>query len=226
LLAEGNIGDYFSVGFDMDFGWNFYERTKELYQNKISIKKFIDESNNEFSTIPSGKHRLYFTNNHDKAAWEKNDIQLYGNEKAALSAFTLTATYAGAPLIYSSQEVGFTQTLPFFSGIEFNYKSVDLNSNKKLQKEYEKITSIYNSLDGIRNGIRKIYNLNQDIICYSYTSNKEVILIAINIRDKKATLETPKELRGNYINLINNSEQVLPKKIDMEAYQYIIWKKK
>jgi len=61
---------------------------------------------NEYSSIPSGSHKLRFTSNHDECAWNDTPIGLFGGKDASMSAFVITAFMGGVPLIYNGQEVG------------------------------------------------------------------------------------------------------------------------
>lgn len=223
LLAEGNQKDYFSLGFDMDYGWTFYSRLDRLYKNSYSIKNFVNYAKTEVDKFQEGKHRLYFTTNHDKSAWEKTDVQLFNGQKGAISAFVIAATLGGSPLIYSTQEIGQEDNVSFFT-----HTNIDWNSNPEVLNEYKKIMSIYTSSDIFRNKYLTVYPTepNRDILYYTHNNGKKEMLTIINIRNEAKTLSVPESFVGKYKNMMTNSDITLNATLEMSAYQYYILQKK
>jgi len=224
MLAEGNLQDYFSLGFDMDYGWNFYTRLKNLYAGTLSMKFFNNLGKNELNQFPEGKHRLYFTTNHDKSAWEETDVQLFNGQKGALSAFVIAATFGNSPLIYSTQEIGREEKVPFFS-----YTAIDWNSNPEVLIEYKKIMAIYTSSDIFRNKYLTLYDTsaNPNIVFYTHTNGVKEVLVVVNVRNEEKTFTVPEALAGKvYKNLMDNTDVMLTASMQIPAYQYYILERK
>lgn len=220
MLAEGNLQDYFSLGFDMDYGWNFYTRLKNLYAGTLSMKFFYNLGKNELNQFPEGKHRLYFTTNHDKSAWEKTDVQLFNGQRGAMSAFVIATTFGNSPLIYSTQEIGREEKVSFF-----NYTSIDWNSNPEVLSEYKKIMAIYKSSDIFRNKYLTLYDssTNPNIVFYTHTNGVKEVLVVVNVRNEEKTFTAPEALVGKvYKNLMDDTDVTLTASMQIPAYQYYI----
>ncbi|MDR0872259.1 MAG: alpha-amylase [Prevotellaceae bacterium] len=222
MLAEGNLQDYPSLGFDMDYGWSFYDKMEKLYENKISIAEFLQIYKAEKDAIPAGKSRLYFTTNHDKSAWEKTDVQLFGCQRAAMSAFALTATLTGAPLIYSTQEIGADSLVSFFKCTQ-----VDWTAKPEILNEYKQIMAVYTQNPAFKGDSLETFSDNPDVVYFTRSDGKERVLVAENVRNEAKKLTLPATLAGvSAVNLINNNTETLPETIDLQPYQYSLWKLK
>ena len=108
-LAEGAKADYIKAGFDLTYDWETFTAVKDLFHRKLTPKAFIDKA---FKPDP---HKLRFITNHDIAAWDNSPAEEFGSQEAAYSAWILATMTGGTPLIYSGQEVGMKQKLPFFT---------------------------------------------------------------------------------------------------------------
>ncbi|HAB51278.1 MAG TPA: alpha-amylase, partial [Ignavibacteriales bacterium] len=94
----------------------------------------------EYNNIPSGKHKLRFTTNHDESAWDATPITIFNGKKGALAASVITIYLGGVPLIYGSQEVGVSNTIPFFTRQPINW-----SLNPDMLKTYKELLSVYNN---------------------------------------------------------------------------------
>jgi len=216
MFAEGHEQDYLAYGFDMDFGWNFYDRLKNLY-NGGTMSRFFSGALGE---IEQGKKRIHFTTNHDKSAWEKTDVQQFNGERGAMTAFVITATLGRMPLIYSTQEIGREAKVPFFS-----CTTIDWNSNPAITNEYKNIMKAYTSSNVFTRGTVKSYPLN-DVVCFTKTiDDKKVAMVAANVRDKNVTFSVPEALQGDWKNMMDNSTVILSETVEMTPYQYYILEK-
>ena len=225
MFAEGDKEDWFAAGFDMDFGWNLYTRTTSLF-NGLAVNTYFIFVRGEQGNIPAGKARVHFTNNHDKSAWEKNDVQLFNGERGAVAAFVVTATLTGTPLIYSTQEIAFPKNVGFFDDNSFDYRQIDWNSNPEILNEYKKLMGIYAAHAAIRKGTVETFANNSGIVYYTCANENEEFLIAVNVRNTANTLTLAEQFVGTtYKNLMTDETLTMPATLDMTAYQYFIWKK-
>ena len=220
MLAEGSNINNFSAGFDMDYGWNFYDVLLDLYNEKKSIAALYEVNKKEYDAIPKGKQKLRHITNHDKAA-ENSPVTLFKGQRGTLSAYALTCTLGGSPLIYSSQEIAYPNRLSFFS-----YQSINWNSNPDIYAEYKKITEAHNSLTALRKGQLQTFD-DPDIACFYRLDGVQGVLVAVNTRNAVKTWNIPHQFAGlEWENMMDNTTISLPQSIEMQAYQYYIWKKK
>jgi glycosidase len=65
MLAEGDRTNHYTSGFDMTFAWDYYTQLKNVFQGQPAFT-INATSANEYASVPSGKHKLRFTTNHDQ----------------------------------------------------------------------------------------------------------------------------------------------------------------
>ncbi len=227
MFAEGNKQDYFSAGFNFKFGWTFHTWLDRIYNlsESYSLVKFLSATGNSLSNLSADKRIIFFTTNHDKSADEKTDVQLFNGNRGAMSAFVITATYAGTPLIYSSQETGQKDKISFFK-----YYNLNWDANPEITAEYKKIMSIYTASDIFRNKYMTTYSddkNNTDVLYYVHDNGKQNVLVLVNVRNAESTFTVPTDFQGNsYTNLMGGEDITLESTLAMPAYQYYILQKK
>ncbi len=224
MLAEGNKADYFSAGFNMDFGWTFYDALKDIFSGKRPASYIVNIVKNASAKFSQDNCTLHFTTNHDKSADENTDVQLFNGNRGAMSAYVITATLAGSPLIYSSQEAGHEGRVPFFE-----YCNLNWNENLDITNEYIKIMSIYSASDvfRIKYLTYKSGTENTKILAYVHDNGKQNVLVLVNVRNAEATFTVPAEFQGiSYRNMMGGEDITLAESLTMPAYQYYILEKK
>jgi len=218
LLAEGARVSNFQADFDMDYSWNFYHYLKQLYKGESSITKLYESHQNEYAAIPAGKHKLRFTTNHDESAWDATPVTLFGGQRGAMSAFVLTITIGGSPLIYSTQEIGYSSTVPFFSSTK-----IDWNQNPTIYEEYKTLMGVYAASPALRRGNLQIFGINPDVACFYRTEGDDAVLTIVNIRNSSKTFSVPELfVNTNWKNLMDNADVTLQTTLQLEPYQYLI----
>jgi glycosidase len=219
FLAEGNRTDHFTAGFQINFAWDFYAKTKSVF-NGENASNLVATSTTEYSQIPSGKHKLRFTTNHDESAWDATPMVLFNGKKGAIAASIPTIFMNGVPLIYSGQEVGRQNNVSFFSNTP-----IDWTTNPEMLLEYKNIMNFYKTSDASKKGILEDYSTN-DVFCFKKTFGNEQILIIDNSRNNSDTYSIPTSLHNtNWTNALTNSTLTLGTSINMNAYDYLILKK-
>lgn len=88
-MAEGSRNDHFSAGFQINFGWGFFDKNVGVFKNNQSASGYYQVHQSEYSNISNGAHKLRFTSNHDKCAWEDTPLGFFGG-KAAFQRKTAT----------------------------------------------------------------------------------------------------------------------------------------
>ena len=219
MLAEGSNPDNFKAGFDLNYAWEFMGAIAEVMKGEADVGKLVETDKKEYKELDNGHFKLRFTTNHDEAT-KASPIKLYGGAKASMAAFVATTMLHGGMLIYSSQEVGYPETINFFK-----YVPVDWNANPEMRNEYKKLISIYNEHPALRsNG--KVIPYNEDdknVLCVDRVLNNDNVLVIVNVRDSAYTIDVPGMWRGKSVtDLITGNQVQLDTSIDMKPYQYML----
>lgn len=216
LFAEGTRNDHFAAGFDLNFGWEFYGAVKDVF-NGQSANNIFTAHNNEYNNLPANKHWIRFTTNHDESAWDATPINLFNGENGALAASVITIFTGGVPLIYSSQEVGTANNVPFFSNSTINW-----NATPDLLDSYKEILQYYSNSQIAKTGQNTIYQDN-DIVCFKKMLGNEEIVIITNIRNATINYTIPSELENTvWTDMMTQNTTSLNCQITLAPYQFYI----
>jgi glycosidase len=221
LLAEGGRASDFSAGFQMNYGWDFYNNMKQVYKTSSpnSASTIFSVHQAEYNSIPAGARKLRYTTNHDESAWEATPVEFFGGINGALSASVITIFTSSVPLIYSGQEVGQTERLPFFTR-----DPIDWNANQSMLQQYEKLFSIYNSTDVFTKGSLESYAVT-DIAAFKRIFEGSEYLIFVNVRSSQKMMSLPVALQGGWTNAMSDAPVTLGETLSLQAYEYLILKK-
>lgn len=217
MLAEGSRADHFTAGFDMNFGWDFFGKNKNVFKNSHAASDLFTTSTLEYSTITSGKQKLRFTSNHDECAWDDTPLGLFGGIQASLSAFVISSFMDGVPLIYNGQEVGCTVKLPYFSN-----SPIDWSTNPTMLTEYKRLINLRNIHNAIRTGTTIDYST-ADLVAFKKQKNADEVFVIANSRNSAKTFTVPTALVGTtWINTSDNTSITLGSSISLSAFEYRI----
>jgi glycosidase len=218
FLAEGNRSDHFFAGFNLNFGWNYYSKLKNVW-NGESAAGLIATHTSDYTNVTNGKHILRFTTNHDESAWDATPMTLFNGKKGALAASVATIFMGGVPLFYSGQEVGRQNTLPFFSN-----STIDWNANPDMLLDYKNMMAVYTNSNAARKGILTDFSSN-DVICFRKTVTNETLLVLLNTRNTTVTYTLPSAFQNtNWTSTQTNNTINLTNTITLEPYKYLILK--
>lgn len=218
FLAEGNRADHFTAGFQMTYAWDFYTKTKLVFNGENASNIFITNAS-EYNSIPAGKHKIRFTTNHDESAWDATPMTLYNGKNGALAASLATIFMNGVPLFYTGQEVGRQNTVSFF-----NNSPIDWTTNPDMFVSYQDMMNFYKTSNASKKGILTSYNSN-DVICFKKVLNNETVLILINAKNSSISFPIPAEFQNStWTNALNSNVENLGTDINFSAYQYLILK--
>ena len=219
-LAEGANTGLPAAGFQMIFSWQFYSQLKSVFQEGNSASSLVSVHYMETNPLPDGKQRLRFTTNHDESAWDATPMTLFGGKQGALSASVAAICLGGVPLIYSSQEVGTSSTVPFFSNQPINW-----SQNPDMLQAYKDLLALYNNSKPLRKGDLTSFS-NNDVLAFTRGFENEEVLVINNLRDHSVTFSLPDSLKNTiWINAFDNSSIPLGESISLGNYEYIILKK-
>ena len=217
LLAEGSELKLLDCGFQMLYGWDFQSKLASVFGGRMDVSKLYESHKNEYKDLAKGKQRLRFTTNHDKAMSESSPITMYKGERGAMSAFVIAAYMGGIPLIYSSQEIGYSKTVNFFTNV-----LMDWDSNPSYTEEYQKVMTAYQETALLRGEEPVLYNTG-DVVSIYY---KGGLFVVANTSGTAVQIKAPMERAGDkVVNMMTGASESVPSALSLEAYEYKIWKK-
>ncbi len=218
MLAEGARMDHFAAGFQMNFGWDFFNKNKSVFRNNQPATGYFQTHQSEYAGIPAGAHRLRFTSNHDECAWDDTPLGLFGGKDGSMAAFVITAFMGGVPLIYNGQEVGCPVKLPFFSRFP-----IDWTTNPDMFQAYKTLLQIRASNPAARRGGLEHFS-SADITAFRRTSGSHEILVMANARNTAKQLSIPAGLQNTlWKNGMNGENVTLSGVQHLGAYEYKVY---
>jgi glycosidase len=218
FLAEGTRSDHFEAGFHLDFGWNFYGTIKGVFTGQAAGNVF-SANNAEYNGNPSGKHPLRFTTNHDESAWDATPMTLFNGKNGALAASAIAIFTGGVPMIYTGQEVGRINNVPFFSNSPINW-----TLNPDMLAAYEDMLGFYSGNDAARKGVNTIYQ-NNNVVCFKKNYQDEELLIVVNVRNNQINFALPAALQQTtWKDALDGGVVEFGTSLNLAAYEYLILK--
>ena len=220
LFAEGARNDHFEAGFDLNFDWSFYSRTVDIFANGTNASYLGNLHQITYGAVPNGKEKVRFTTNHDQCAWDGTAIDIYGGLDASFAAFAATLFYPGVPLIYTGQEIGWNNQIPFFSNSTINW-----NYGASTLENYKKLMNAYTNNEEFKSGALNDFS-SSDVICI----NREIIVNSawcmVNTRNAISSFNLPLELQNfSGTNLLDGSSFVVNgNTISLASYETLVFK--
>ncbi len=220
LLAEGGKPENFTAGFQMNYAWDFYNNMRQVYGENKSANSIFTTHQAEYNSIPAGAKKLRYTTNHDQSAWEATPITLFNGQQGALSASVITIFTSAVPLLYSSQEVGQSALLPFFTR-----DPIDWSANTSMEDQYEKLMTIYNSSEVFTKGTLQSFS-NNDVAIFKRVFEGEEYLFIVNVRNATKEVSLDASLQStSWTNQLDESAVTLLTSVSLDPYEYLILKK-
>lgn len=219
MLAESSDKKYFTAGFNYAYGWPYQNALKALFAGG-KLETFYTKVQKEAEDLPSGTHLMRFITNHDQAS-ENAPSKVYGSNEAALAAHVITTFIGEYPLIYSSQEIGYSKALNFF-----NNNVLDWNSNKAYTDSYQKIMGAAVESQTVRYG-KPVCTSISGASVIQWKNGPENLLVIVNPTKNTISAKMPMEKAGSTMkNLVSGQSESVPNVVELGAYEYRIWFKK
>ena len=218
LLAEGARTDHFDAGFQINYGWEFYGKLKDIFAGEQSAYWLYTTHNSEYDGLPEGTHRLRFTTNHDESAWDATPMVLFNGKEGAFAASVITTLLGGIPLIYGSQEVGTYNNIPFFSQSTINW-----SANPDLLTSYQDLFAFYANSEVVRYGELETYNHSQ-VICFKRVHQQNEVLVLVNTSQDVVSYQMDPELQNSqWIDGLDGSDVTLGMTVQLGGYACFIF---
>lgn len=190
MLAENEDPAIHRVGFDLTYAWPEYARLKDVWRGAAvsSLVALVEEVAAE---LPQGARRLRFTTNHDETAWDAPPPAIFGGQAGAQAAYVLTASMPGVPLVYNGQETGVDVPVPFFEKSSYAW-----TARPDVHGFYDRFLDFYANSTALRTGTFEVLTPDAaDVLVYERAAAGERVVVAVNVRDRPATIATPAALR-------------------------------
>lgn len=155
---------------------------------------------------------------------EKSNSSLYKSPKGMLAASCFTYFLAGVPLIYSSQEIGYMQSINFCVPSDRSVL-MDWTSGAETLAAYKQMMKTYHETAKLRGGEQKRYTSNSKVGVFSYESTEGTMLVIVNLSGDTQTLAVPSAFINKSVkNLLTgvDEEKPLTRNMDLEPYEYRI----
>ncbi len=226
MLAEASEPWIHEAGFDATYTWPEFNVMKEIVKGNSkasSLDSIFSKVDNDFQ---SNALRMFLTSNHDENSWNKSD---YGTMPGATHApfAVLTQTMKrSVPLIYSSQEE------PYLDSISFFYKNTIPFGKYARAGFYTKLLTLrkINEALAANASYNKIKSTADDkIFAYTRENNGAKVLVVLNLSEDAltATLSSPTlsgkatEIFSNKIETLSDKQHFILKPWDYKVYSYL-----
>jgi alpha-amylase len=222
MFAEASQTDLYSAGFNLIFGWNFYSKLKDVYNNTATPGALVNVNTTDNTISPEGSEVLRWITNHDDCAWDNSPVEIFKGEGGALSAFVLAAYMGGVPLIYNGQEVGFPSKIPFFNN---SSTKIDWTQNPAILSAYKALMSFRNGSAAVKTGSIESYS-SGDVVAFKRVSGVEEVLVIVNVRDAVKDFALPEALaNSSWTDALSGDPVALTNTLSLQPYSYLILKK-
>lgn len=220
MLAEGTRSDHFYSGFDFTFGFRFYDALKNVFKSS-SVTNLTGVNAAEYTGAGLTNRVVRYTTNHDVNSSDGTPLELFGGAAGSMAAFVAAAYMKSIPMIYSGQEVGYSQRLSFpFTGTAINW-----NGNKAMTAEYKKLLAMYNSSTAIRRGTITTYS-DASVCAFTRNHETETIFVASNLKNTELSFSLPAEMANtSWKNAFTNEPVTLATRLELQPWQYVVLKK-
>lgn len=216
MLAEGARADHYAAGFDATYDWDFYNATKSVFGGTAPATRLGATHAATLGSAPAGKSVLRFTTNHDENAFDATPIELFGGLEGSLAAYAATLAYGGMPLVYTGQEIGWTEEIPIFSR-----DPVDWSTGAATRSWYEQMLGVYSYRAALRQGTLTDSS-NHDIVFVRRELDGEQVFMAVNTRAVNRSVEVPVSWQGVWFDQFTGRGSRLNSTLELAPYEVLV----
>ena len=181
MLAEGFRPENRVAGFDLQYGWPFYDALTAVYKG-APARSLAAAAAKEAAQGPA----LRFVTNHDKAAWEGTTLDFFRTPEGVRTATVVNALYGGGvPLVYSGQEVAWPERIPIFER-----STLDWSRDPAQRRWLAGLFALRRTNPALRDGTTVDLS-SDDAILFVRRAGKTEALVVVNVRDRPVEVSTP-----------------------------------
>jgi glycosidase len=222
MLSEGRRSNQFIAGFDYNFGFDFFDNLKEIYNHNAPATSIDSFNIANYKDASPCQGMVRYTSNHDVNSSDGTPQELFGGTRGSMAAFVVVAYMKSVPMIYTGQEVGTPYRLEF----PFTAANINWNLNPDLTREYKKIISFRNISDAIRRGKLETFS-NDDVCAFTKSYGDETILVISNFRSGSSQFQLPESFEEKeWENVFDNNAGIINGGlVSLQPYQYLVLRK-
>ncbi|WP_022836305.1 alpha-amylase family glycosyl hydrolase [Salisaeta longa] len=218
MLAEHADPAIHQNGFDWTYAWPFYGALKKVWADTASVRTLAAQVDTTLQALPPGAERLRFTTNHDETAWDAPPPALFDGIAGAQAATMLAFTMSGIPLIYNGQELGVREPVPFFEATPY-----DWSQESAMRPFFRTFFSLYSDSEALREGALDVLDAStDDVLLYTRTATEDTLLIAVNVRDRAATVPVPATFRSRVLTDAIEGVRMEAAAIELPPYGFML----
>jgi 1,4-alpha-glucan branching enzyme len=221
MFAESDDLSLLNQGFDMAFSWSFYGAALGAFGGGDARQLYTAHAS-EFYGLDPGKTMVRFVTNHDQNAWDNTPQNLFGGQNQVMSAFVLSCTMGGVPLLYNGQEKALPYKLPFFTPTSV---AINWTLNPKVTSEYRSILSAYNDYDALRGHVRTNLS-NFAIAAFTAVGSDHNAFVAVNTKSTAKSFAVPADWQSTMAyNPISKDSIALGTSLTLAPFEYNVFVK-
>jgi len=223
MLAEASVQWIHDAGFDATYTWPEFNVMKEIVKGNLkasSLDSIFNKIDNDFQ---ENALRMFLTSNHDENSWNKSD---YGTMPGATHApfAVLTQTMKrSVPLIYSSQEE------PYLDSISFFYKNTIPFGKYARAGFYTKLLTLRKNNEALaaNASYNKIKSTADDkVFAYTRENNGAKVLVVLNLsKDSVRAKLSNTTISGMATEIFSNKTDTLSdlQTVDLKPWDYKVY---
>ncbi|MEO7309325.1 MAG: alpha-amylase family glycosyl hydrolase [Chitinophagaceae bacterium] len=220
LIAEGTRDDHYRAGFQMKYGFSFFNNLKEVFAANKTATSINTVNASEYVNSYDESQVLRYTTNHDVNSSDGTPLELFGGKAGSMAAFVVTAYMKGVPMVYNGQEVATSYRLTF----PFTAKKIDWTVNPDVTAEYKKILAFRNTSAPVRRGQLLTYS-SDDVCAFTKQLDIEKIFVLVNLRNKAVEYTLPvAQANSNWSDAMKGGNLALTTKVTLQPYAYWVLK--
>jgi len=218
LLAETSDTRHYDAGFNLLYSWSFLSAIESVYSGTGRWSALVSAHQSEYNATPADKERMRYITTHDETA-DYSPAAFYRDAAGELSAFCLTIFMGGVPMIYSSQEIGNTNTISFFE-----YKVMDFKSQNATRDALAEILRVWHETKDLRGGEQTLGSLSARVPYIEYVKGDKVLLVFCNTSNSEQQVKLPMRYEGTKLtNLFTGESKVLETVLTLKPRDYRIY---
>ncbi|MBF9141765.1 alpha-amylase family glycosyl hydrolase [Hymenobacter properus] len=220
FLAEGSQTSHYAAGFQLTFGWDFYNALQRVIINQAPAAALAAAHTQEMQSVPAGSYRLRFTTNHDEVQQGTPALR-FGSEAAARAAYVATLAFGAAPLVYNGQEAGDPAQLnsPTRTPIRWSYDPTAATF-------YRGLLRVYNAQPALRYGPAEYFDQAPGAVVVRHRLNGQEVVVLVNLRNTAVSVPLPTTLQGaGWTNSLTKMPMGSPATVPLAAYGYAVWQR-
>lgn len=211
MLAEGFRKENAAVGFDLEYGWPFYDRLTAIYKGEKAMnltRAAAQEAGDD------GRH-LRFITNHDKDAWEGTPLETFRTPDGVRGAIVVTTLYSGGtPLVYEGEEVAWPKRIPIF-----DRSSIDWSSESSQRLWLQGLMAMRRAHPALIDGTTTDLSTN-DVVAFRRRSGGDEAFVLVNVRDHPASV---RGLSGSWRDGFSGRLVQLSNEMELPRYGYRVF---